>query len=196
MMGEMRDNTKGNDEFEQRSSPDKKPAQDYLGNKTVPKPKPFSGRRKATQPFLRNGPTETNWLTVNFYYVTDWPRLNSAPFRFFSLSRPFWLSVTLYSLKPKRKGVKKWKGADFNQKVSSFIIPSTDRYLNYYTTSLVIFVKDKLSQLVFIAFHFRVCILASTVDPLIEEYFIFIFFTGLVVNEIQQYKESPGKYFK
>ncbi|KAL9984529.1 hypothetical protein ACROYT_G006832 [Oculina patagonica] len=71
-----------------------------------------------------------------------------------------------------------------------------DKYLSYYTTPMVIFVKDKLSQLAFIALHVRVCILASTVNPRLEEYLIFVFFTGLVLSEYQQYKTSPLKYFK
>ncbi|KAL9984532.1 hypothetical protein ACROYT_G006836 [Oculina patagonica] len=70
------------------------------------------------------------------------------------------------------------------------------KYLSYYTTPMVIFVKDKLSQLAFIAFHVRVCVLASTVYPRLEEYLIFVFFTGLVLTEFQQYKASPLKYFK
>ena len=73
---------------------------------------------------------------------------------------------------------------------------STDKYLSFFNTPLVIFVKDKLSQVVFIAFHVRVCILASTVYPRFEEYLIFLFSTGVVLNECQQYKASPLKYFK
>ena len=79
--------------------------------------------------------------------------------------------------------------------VSTFF-HSTDKYLSYYTTPLVIFVKDKLSQLAFIALHVHVCILASTVNPRLQEYLIFVFFTGLVLSEYQQYKASPLKYFK
>ncbi|XP_078359538.1 short transient receptor potential channel 5-like [Oculina patagonica] len=69
-------------------------------------------------------------------------------------------------------------------------------YLDYLTTPFVLFMKDKLSQVVFIALHCRVCILASSVEPVIEEYLIFIFFCGLVLSEYQQYKRSPNKYFK
>ncbi|KAL9984528.1 hypothetical protein ACROYT_G006831 [Oculina patagonica] len=69
-------------------------------------------------------------------------------------------------------------------------------YLDYLTAPFVIFVKDKLSQVVFIALHCRVCILASSVGPVIEEYLIFIFFCGLVLSEYQQYNGSPFKYFK
>lgn len=71
-----------------------------------------------------------------------------------------------------------------------------DCYLDYLTTPFVIFVKDKLSQVVFIAIHCRVCIMASSVEPTIEEYLIFVFFCGLVLSEYQQYKGSPLKYFK
>ncbi|XP_020604926.1 short transient receptor potential channel 5-like isoform X2 [Orbicella faveolata] len=74
--------------------------------------------------------------------------------------------------------------------------PRLDCYLDYLTTPFVIFVKDKLSQVVFIAIHIRVCIMASSVEPTIEEYLIFVFFCGLVLSEYQQYKGSPLKYFK
>jgi len=71
-----------------------------------------------------------------------------------------------------------------------------DCYLDYLTAPFVIFVKDKLSQVVFITIHCRVCIMASSVEPTIEEYLIFVFFCGLVLSEYQQYKGSPLKYFK
>ncbi|XP_020604929.1 uncharacterized protein LOC110043766 isoform X2 [Orbicella faveolata] len=71
-----------------------------------------------------------------------------------------------------------------------------DKYLSFFTTPLVIFVKDKLNQVVFIALHVRVCILASTVYPRLEEYLIFVFFASLVVRERQEFKASPLKYFK
>ena len=77
-----------------------------------------------------------------------------------------------------------------------FYYHSTDKYLSFLNTPLVIFVKDKLSQVAFIALHIRVCILASTVYPRLEEYLIFVFFTGHVLSEWQQYKASPLKYFK
>ena len=76
------------------------------------------------------------------------------------------------------------------------VFSSIDKYLSFFNTPLVIFVKDKLSQVVFIALHVRICILASTVYPRLEEYLIFAFFTGMVLSEWQQYKASPLKYFK
>ncbi|XP_020604788.1 uncharacterized protein LOC110043653 [Orbicella faveolata] len=71
-----------------------------------------------------------------------------------------------------------------------------DKYLSFFNTPLVLFLKDKLSQVAFIAFHVRVCILASTVYPRFEEYLIFLFFAGVVLSERQQYTASPFKYFK
>ena len=76
------------------------------------------------------------------------------------------------------------------------VFSSIDKYLSFFNTPLVIFVKDKLSQVVFIALHVRICILASTVYPRLEEYLIFAFFIGMVLSEWQQYKASPLKYFK
>ena len=73
---------------------------------------------------------------------------------------------------------------------------SIDKYIAYFTTPFVIFVKDKISQLIFIMFHCRVCVSASSVEPTTEEYFIFVFFAGLILSEYQQYKRSPHKYFK
>ncbi|XP_078359526.1 short transient receptor potential channel 5-like [Oculina patagonica] len=71
-----------------------------------------------------------------------------------------------------------------------------DCYLDYLTTPFVLFIKDKLTQVVFIILHCRVCTLPSSVEPTIEEYVIFVFFCGLVLSEYQQYKSSPFKYFK
>ena len=76
------------------------------------------------------------------------------------------------------------------------ILLSTDRYLDYLTTPFVLFIKDKLSQVVFIVLHCRVCVMASFVEPQMEEYVIFVYFCGLVLSEYQQYKSSPFKYFK
>ena len=77
-----------------------------------------------------------------------------------------------------------------------FLFNSIDKYIAYFTAPFVIFVKDKISQLVFIMLHCRVCVSASSVEPTTEEYFIFVFFAGLVLSEFQQYKGSPHKYFK
>jgi len=71
-----------------------------------------------------------------------------------------------------------------------------DAYYAYFTTPFVIFIKDKLSQLVFILLHSRVCILTSSVGLRIEEYLIFVFVGGMILSEYQQYKRSPLKYFK
>ena len=79
---------------------------------------------------------------------------------------------------------------------NSFNFYSPEKYYGYYTTPFVIFVKDKLSQFVFIVLHCRVCTSASSVAPTIEEYLIFVFFCGMVLSEYQQYKTSPLKYFK
>lgn len=86
---------------------------------------------------------------------------------------------------------------------TSMLILSPDKYYAYFTMPFVKFVKDKISQLVFIVLHYRVCTLDSTVGPMVEEYLIFVFFCGMVLNEYQQYHqiESPrqyktSKYFK
>ena len=62
MIREMRDNTKGNDA-------DKKPAHDYLGNKTVPKPKPFSMVEEKLRKRSCVTDQPTNLLTV--YLLCD-----------------------------------------------------------------------------------------------------------------------------
>ena len=70
-----------------------------------------------------------------------------------------------------------------------------DMYLNYLTTPFVIFLKDKLSQVVFIALHFRMCVLGSSVKPRTEEYFILVFYIGLLISEFQQYYTSQSRVY-
>lgn len=73
---------------------------------------------------------------------------------------------------------------------------STDSYLNYLTSPFVLFIKDKLTQVVFIAFHCIVCTSDSQIAITYEEYIIFFFFCGMILSEFQQYKRSQLKYFK
>ncbi|XP_078359537.1 short transient receptor potential channel 5-like [Oculina patagonica] len=70
-----------------------------------------------------------------------------------------------------------------------------DMYLDYLTTPFVIFLKDKLSQVVFIALHFRMCILPSSVAPRTEEFLILIFYVGLLLSEFQQYHTSQSRVY-
>lgn len=71
-----------------------------------------------------------------------------------------------------------------------------DSYLNYLTSPFVLFIKDKLTQVVFIAFHCIVCTSDSQIAITYEEYIIFFFFCGMILSEFQQYKRSQLKYFK
>lgn len=68
-------------------------------------------------------------------------------------------------------------------------------YLGYLTTPFVIFLKDKISQVVFIALHFRMCVLASSVSPRTEEFLILVFYIGLIFSEIQQYLTSKSRVY-
>jgi len=70
-----------------------------------------------------------------------------------------------------------------------------DMYLDYLTTPFVIFLKDKLSQVVFIALHFRMCVLGSSVEPRNEEYLILVFYVGLLLSEFQQYHTSQSRVY-
>ncbi|CAH3167148.1 unnamed protein product [Porites lobata] len=69
-------------------------------------------------------------------------------------------------------------------------------YYAYCTSPCVTFLKEKLGQWAFIVLHCRVCLSPSTVTPMVDEYLIFVFFCGMALNEYQQYKKSPRKYFK
>ena len=68
-------------------------------------------------------------------------------------------------------------------------------YLGYLTTPFVIFLKDKISQVVFIALHFRMCVLPSSVSPRTEEFLILVFYIGLIFSEIQQYLTSKSRVY-
>lgn len=70
-----------------------------------------------------------------------------------------------------------------------------DMYLDYLTTPFVIFLKDKLSQVVFIALHIRMCVLGSSVAPRTEEYLILLFYIGLLLSEWQQYHTSQSSVY-
>lgn len=70
-----------------------------------------------------------------------------------------------------------------------------DKYLSYLTTPFVIFLKDKLSQSVFIVLHVRISILPSSVSPRTEEYLILIFYVGSLLTEFQQYRTSQSKVY-
>ncbi|XP_074616708.1 short transient receptor potential channel 4-like [Acropora palmata] len=71
-----------------------------------------------------------------------------------------------------------------------------DIYFAYFNTPFVIFVKDRISQIVFIFLLCRVCVSTSSIEPKTEEYLIFIFFCGILLSEYRQYMEEPAKYFK
>ncbi|XP_067037021.1 short transient receptor potential channel 4-like [Acropora muricata] len=71
-----------------------------------------------------------------------------------------------------------------------------DIYFAYFNTPFVIFVKDRVSQIVFIFLLCRVCVSTSSIEPRMEEYLIFIFFCGILLSEYRQFKEAPSKYFK
>lgn len=68
-------------------------------------------------------------------------------------------------------------------------------YLDYLTTPFVIFLKDKLSQVVFIALHFIMCVLGSSVAPRTEEYLILVFYIGSLLSEFQQYHTSQSRVY-
>ncbi|KAJ7391690.1 hypothetical protein OS493_017387 [Desmophyllum pertusum] len=70
-----------------------------------------------------------------------------------------------------------------------------DMYLDYLATPFVIFLKDKLSQVVFITLHVRMCVLASSVAPRTEEYLILVFYIGSLMSEFQQYYTSQSRVY-
>ena len=81
--------------------------------------------------------------------------------------------------------------------VTTYHVCLADMYLDYLTTPFVIFLKEKLQQIVFIALHIRICVLGSLVSPRIEEYLILVFYIGLLISEFQQYYTSQSKvYFR
>ena len=68
-------------------------------------------------------------------------------------------------------------------------------YLGYLTTPFLIFLEDKISQVVFIALHFRIGVLPSSVSPRTEEFLILVFYIGLIFSEIQQYLTSKSRVY-
>lgn len=70
------------------------------------------------------------------------------------------------------------------------------QYYCYSTCPFVLFLKEKFSEWLFIVLHCIVCVSPSSVEPTVEEYFILVLFCGMTLNEYQQYKKSPVKYFK
>ena len=70
-----------------------------------------------------------------------------------------------------------------------------DKYLSYLTTPFVIFLKDKLSQFVFIVLHLRISVLPSSVSAKTEEYLILIFYVGSLLTEFQQYRTSQSRVY-
>ncbi|CAH3167147.1 unnamed protein product [Porites lobata] len=70
------------------------------------------------------------------------------------------------------------------------------QYYCYSTCPFVLFLKEKFSEWLFIVLHCIVCVSPSSVEPTVEEYLILILFCGMTLNEYQQYKKSPVKYFK
>lgn len=75
----------------------------------------------------------------------------------------------------------------------NYLVSLAAMYLGYLTTPFVIFLKDKISQVVFIALHFRICVLPSSVSPRTEEFLILAFYIGLIFSEIQQYLTSKSR---
>nr|XP_058970450.1 short transient receptor potential channel 4-like isoform X1 [Pocillopora verrucosa] len=73
--------------------------------------------------------------------------------------------------------------------------PLRDKYLSYLTTPFVIFLKDKLSQFVFIVLHLRISVLPSSVSAKTEEYLILIFYVGSLLTEVQQYRTSQSRVY-
>lgn len=70
-----------------------------------------------------------------------------------------------------------------------------DKYLSYLTTPFVIFLKDKLSQFVFIVLHLRISVLPASVSAKTEEYLILIFYVGSLLTEVQQYRTSQSRVY-
>ncbi|XP_027047038.1 short transient receptor potential channel 5-like [Pocillopora damicornis] len=67
-----------------------------------------------------------------------------------------------------------------------------DLYLNYLRTPFVISIKDRLSQVVHLGLHFRLCVLASSVSVRTEEWLTLIFYIGFMLSEYQQYRSSKS----
>ena len=77
------------------------------------------------------------------------------------------------------------------------VIYSIVIYGKYLETPYVIFMKTQFMQLTFIGLFFRISMIGSSIAPTVEESFIFIFFIGFVLSEIQQYRSSASKvYFR
>lgn len=68
----------------------------------------------------------------------------------------------------------------------------SDLYLNYLRTPFVISIKDRLSQVVHLGLHFRLCVLASSVSVRTEEWLTLIFYIGFMLSEYQQYRSSKS----
>ncbi|XP_066026358.1 short transient receptor potential channel 5-like [Pocillopora verrucosa] len=68
-------------------------------------------------------------------------------------------------------------------------------YGKYLDTPYVIFLKTQVMQLTFIGLFFRTSMIGSSVALTVEESFIFLFFTGFVLSEIQQYRSSASKVY-
>ena len=75
------------------------------------------------------------------------------------------------------------------------VIYSIGIYGKYLMTPYVIFLKTQFMQLTFIGLFFRISMIGSSIAPTVEESFIFIFFIGFVLSEIQQYRSSASKVY-
>ena len=75
------------------------------------------------------------------------------------------------------------------------VIYSIVIYGKYLETPYVIFMKTQFMQLTFIGLFFRISMIGSSIAPTVEESFIFIFFIGFVLSEIQQYRSSASKVY-
>ena len=71
-----------------------------------------------------------------------------------------------------------------------------DQYYCYCISPSVLFLKEKFNHWVFIVLHCIVCSSLSSVQPTVAEYLIFVYFCSMALNEYQQYKKAPVKYFK
>ena len=75
------------------------------------------------------------------------------------------------------------------------VIYSIGIYGKYLMTPYVTFLKTQFMQLTFIGLFFRISMIGSSIAPTVEESFIFIFFIGFVLSEIQQYRSSASKVY-
>ena len=73
---------------------------------------------------------------------------------------------------------------------------STEMYFDHINTPLVIFIKTQFVKMIFIVLHCRICILGSSVLPVVEEYLVFVFFMAVTLSEYEQWRSSEPKIRK